>query len=297
MRILVVGITGMLGYSLFKDLSSCDNFQVYGTARSVQEKENFFISFNKTNIFENIDVHNIVDLEIVIKQLRLDIVINCIGLIKQNEKDNHSIESIYLNALFPHKLADICNKYSAKLIHFSTDCVFSGREGGYLEGHLPDSDNIYGRSKCLGEVLDNHLTLRTSIIGHELSSCVSLVDWFLAQNSKVLGYSNAIFSGLPTCFVSKVLIDYILPNNKLKGLYHLSVDPINKLELLRMIRNKYDHTIEIEEFDDFVTDRSLNSGMLTQDTGYIYPNWLELIDYMHNDFVVHYKPNKNYNLN
>ncbi|MEZ9349955.1 dTDP-4-dehydrorhamnose reductase family protein [Vibrio splendidus] len=291
MKILIVGSTGMLGYSLFNSLSSYSEHDVYGTVRSIEGKERFFNKF-QSNIIPNIDITNIEELDLIIGKIKPNVVINCIGLIKQHEKENSTIESIYINALFPHQLASLCDKNAVKLIHFSTDCVFSGNKGGYCENDTPDAPSMYGRTKLIGEIDDDkHLTLRTSIIGHELSSTVSLIDWFLNQENSTNGFTKAIFSGIPTCHIAKVLNDYVLPNYNLTGLFHLSVEPINKYDLLKKVSFQYGKEIEINESDTFVTNKSLDSTLFMKITGYRPPSWDSLVKEMHVDYMKTYQVN------
>ncbi|EJL7016531.1 SDR family oxidoreductase, partial [Vibrio cholerae] len=206
MKILIVGTTGMLGYSLFTNLSEHDGYEVFGTVRNILGKEKFFEEYLDNLIFD-IDVNDFSRLKFAIETIKPDVVINCIGLIKQHDISKQHINAIEINSLLPHKIAQVCDGISAKLIHFSTDCVFSGKTGKYIESDIPDATDIYGKSKCLGEVnYGKHLTLRTSIIGHELNTSVSLIDWFLTQNNKVNGFSKAVFSGLPTCYIANILI-------------------------------------------------------------------------------------------
>ncbi|MGS4880497.1 dTDP-4-dehydrorhamnose reductase family protein [Photobacterium damselae] len=288
MRILVVGATGMLGYSIFSNLSESENLDVYGTVRNIDGLDKFFLSNNK--LISNIDVNNFKSLERAVTAIKPDVVINCIGLIKQHDVSKQHIESININALLPHKIAQLCDTFEARLIHFSTDCVFDGKTGNYIESDLPTATDLYGKSKCLGEVdYGKHVTLRTSIIGHELKSSVSLIDWFLSQESStVQGFSKAIFSGLPTAYIAKVLKDYVLPNSSLSGLYQLSVDPIDKYTLISTVAAVYKKQIKIEKFEGFVIDRSLNSAKFREATGFIPPSWDELVEFMHTDYIKRY---------
>ena len=289
MKVLIVGATGMLGYSLFKNLSDADQLDVYGTVRNIKGKEKYYTGCEE-RLFTNVDVNNLGSIEAVIESLEPEIVINCIGLIKQHDISKQHIHAIEINALLPHQIANLCDKYSAKLIHFSTDCVFSGNEGFYTEESTADATDLYGKSKCLGEIdYAPHLTLRTSIIGHELNSSVSLIDWFLSQTGGVKGFSKAIFSGLPTCYVAKLLAENILKSPELTGLYHLSVAPIDKYTLLKQVAETYSKQVEINEFTGFVIDRSLNSQKLIQKLGLVLPSWPEVIDYMHKDYVHRYQ--------
>jgi len=286
MRVLVVGATGMLGYSLFKNLNDAAHLEVYGTVRSINGKEKFFSDCDR-QIFKGIG--DLGAMEAVLKNLKPTIVINCIGLIKQLRISKQHIDAITVNSLLPHQLAQLCENYSSKLIHFSTDCVFDGKKGGYIESDVPNALDIYGRSKCLGEVdYAPHLTLRTSIIGHELVSSVSLIDWFLAQEGSVKGFSKAIFSGLPTCVIARLLVDKILPNEKLSGLYHLSVDSIDKLSLLNIVSEVYAKEIQITESNDLEINRSLNSDRLRKVLDLEIPSWEELVLEMKSDYLDKY---------
>ena len=289
MKILVIGATGMLGYSLFSNLSENKSFDVYGTVRTIKGKEHFYKK-SEEKLFLNVDIENIDSIAKVIEDLKPDYVLNCIGLIKQYDSAKIPVAAIKVNSLLPHLLASICSDNYAKLIHFSTDCVFSGVKGNYAESDTPDATDIYGRSKLLGEVdYKPHLTLRTSIIGHELNSNVSLIDWFLSQGKETKGFSKAIFSGLPTCYVAKVLVENIFTNPNLTGLYQLSVDPLDKYTLLRKVAKVYSKEITIDESDELEIDRSLDSSQLQTASNYSPLNWDELINLMHSDYLKYYK--------
>lgn len=289
MKVLVIGATGMLGYSIFENLHEYSNLEVYGTVRSIKGKENFFKK-SQGSLIQGIDVTNISDVEGVISEVKPDTVINCIGLIKQHSISKQHVDAVAINSLLPHQLAQVCSENDSKLIHFSTDCVFDGKEGNYSEGDLPTARDLYGKSKCLGEVeYAPHLTLRTSIIGHELASNVSLVDWFLSQEGKVKGFSKAIFSGLPTCVIAKLLAEKILPNTQLSGLYQLSVDPVDKYTLLKLVSDVYGKKIDIEESKELMIDRTLDSTKLRAEINFKAPTWPELINHMHSDYVKRYK--------
>ncbi|ELI5739451.1 SDR family oxidoreductase [Vibrio fluvialis] len=287
MKIIVIGATGMLGYSIFSNLSESPDLEVFGTVRSLEGLDKYFPTFDK--LINNVDVRDFKTLENALDRVTPNVVINCIGLIKQHEVSKQHVEAIEINALLPHKIAQLCDSIGAKLIHFSTDCVFDGKVGNYLENDLPTATDLYGRSKCLGEVdYGNHVTLRTSIIGHELRSSVSLVDWFLSQSGPVKGFSKAVFSGLPTAYIAKVLEEYVLPNKSLSGLYQLSVEPIDKYSLISMISKIYGKEISIEKFDDFIIDRSLSSDKFRRATGFTPPSWDYLVKFMFDDFKRRY---------
>lgn len=280
MRILVLGASGMLGNAMFRVISLGGYHEVYGSARAASVKK-FFNSELSEKIITGIDVENTDSLVQLFSKVCPEIVINCIGLVKQLEESNDPISTLYINSLLPHRLAQLCKLINARLVHISTDCVFSGRSGNYQETDEPDALDLYGRSKLLGEVYLPHVvTLRTSIIGHELNSSHGLIEWFLAQHGSVKGYSRAIFSGMPTYELAKVIIEKILPNKELNGLYHIAAHPISKYELLKIVNKQYDKRLKIEPDEDIKFDRSLNANYFCETTGYVAPPWPQLIAQM-----------------
>ncbi len=282
MKILVLGITGMLGSAIFRQLSRSGQYQVFGTMRNTTGKRHF-LEFVDARLITNLDVLDPDALISAFECVRPDVVINCVGLIKQHTEVNDPLLTLPINAMLPHRLARLCGASGARLIHFGTDCVFAGNKGMYVEGDLSDAQDLYGKSKFIGEVSDaSHvITLRTSIIGHELDSNLALIDWFLAQTEAVKGYSKAIFSGLTTYEMARVVDDFVIPTETLSGVYHVSVTPINKLELFRLVAKIYQHDIDIIPDEAVCVDRSLDSSRFCQATGYIPPNWPDLIEEMY----------------
>ncbi len=278
-EVLILGISGMLGHTLFQYFLQNSAFTTNGTLRSNQpipSKNDLIESF----IHPNIDANSLDKIENLITTFKPDIVINCIGIIKQLSAAKDPIPSITINALFPHQLAQLCQKYNAKLIHISTDCVFSGLKGNYTEQDNPDPVDLYGRTKLLGEVTDNNcLTLRTSIIGREINSQNSLVEWFLSQKGKtVKGYDRAIYTGFTTLALAQIIENIILNHPDLTGLWHASSDPITKYQLLNIINQAFNLGITIEKDETFICDRSLNSQKFRSLTGYSPPTWEEMIN-------------------
>ncbi|MCC5629685.1 SDR family oxidoreductase [Nostoc sphaeroides CHAB 2801] len=282
MKVLVIGVTGMLGNAVFRTfLNSGTGYDVVGTARS-ESAYRFFDATTTENIITGVDVENHDLLVKVFAKVRPQIVINCVGLVKQLAEANDPLLAVPLNTLLPHRLAALCSVVGARLIHISTDCVFSGEKGNYLETDFPDGKDLYGRSKLLGEVNYTHtITLRTSIIGHELSGSRSLIGWFISQKNQVKGFTRAIFSGLPTVELARVIHDFVLPRPNLHGLYHVAAKPIDKYQLLKFVAEVYDKKIEIVPDDSFVIDRSLNAQKFYEATGYVAPQWEDLITRMY----------------
>lgn len=282
MNILVLGVTGTLGYTLWHTFKEDPSYTVWGTLRHVSGLR-YMPSHEHTQLLSNIDVLDQDKLIQVFEQTKPDVVINCIGIIKQREEAKDPLAVLPINSLLPHRLAQLCALTHSRLIHISTDCVFSGHKGNYIETDPSDAEDLYGQSKFIGEVsLSPHaVTLRTSIIGHELNSCYSLVDWFLSQKGQVKGYKKAIFSGLPTIEHARIIKDFVIPNKNLSGLYHVAAKPINKYDLLKLIAEIYGKQIHIEPDEQLIIDRSLNAHCFQEQTGYIPPDWPSLIEKMH----------------
>ena len=273
----------MLGHKLVQALSG--SFDVSATLRGDFEKYEKFRLFDKGKVFERIDAENEQQLRSVIKNNKPDVVINAIGIIKQIPAAKNVIETLTINSILPHKLSELTNEYNFRLITISTDCVFRGEKGNYYETDISDATDLYGKSKNLGEVIaGNCLTLRTSIIGRELTGNHSLVEWFLSnRGKKVKGFVNAIYTGFPTIVFAEIIAAVISDYPKLQGLYHISSDPINKYELLKLINEKFKSGIKIEPETEFVIDRSLNSSKFRSTTGYAPPDWEKMIEMMAND--------------
>jgi len=281
MKILVLGVTGMLGSEVFRTLLTYKGFETVGTMRSSAGMR-FFSDSEKQHLVAGIDVLNPNCLTDLFDETNPDLVVNCIGLIKQLADSRDPLTVLPLNSLLPHRLANHCEKSGSRLIHISTDCVFSGQRGKYQEADTSDADDLYGKSKFIGEVNDRShaITLRTSIIGHGLESNDSLIDWFLAQSGSVAGFSRAIFSGLPTTELARVIAEYVIPRSELSGLFHVAAKPIDKCALLQLVAAQYRKNINIVPEDKFAIDRSLDSSRFESVTGYNPPPWLELVRQM-----------------
>ncbi|QEY62231.1 SDR family oxidoreductase [Metapseudomonas lalkuanensis] len=281
MKILILGVTGMLGSAMFNVLSGSGRHEVYGTLRSTAGKR-YFDANCHARLIDGVDVLEHESLVRVLAVVRPDVVVNCVGLIKQLADAKDPLSALPINAMLPHRLANLCALIRARLVHISTDCVFSGRIGNYLESDVSDAQDLYGKSKYIGEIHDRPevITLRTSIIGHELNSNYSLVDWFLSQYGEVKGFRKAVFSGLPTVVLADLIEKYVLPNPGLNGLYHVSADAIDKYSLLNIISEVYGKEITIVPDDTLKIDRSLDSSRFRVATGFKPPAWRELVTIM-----------------
>jgi dTDP-4-dehydrorhamnose reductase len=277
MKILVFGATGMLGHKIVGELQK--KFEVWATYRNGFNKYESLSFFDRDKSLSNVDAESLESIENAVNTVQPDILINAVGIIKQMPSSKNLIKTLNVNSIFPHRLAELARRGNSRLITISTDCVFDGKKGGYTEEDVSNAEDLYGKSKNLGEVIaDNCLTLRTSIIGRELETEHSLVEWFLAQNGKkVRGFVNAIYSGFPTIVLSEIISDLIKNHPSLSGLYHVSSEPINKYDLLCLIRDEFGLDVEIERFEDFRIDRSLNSEKFRQATGFEPQSWKEMI--------------------
>jgi len=282
-RIIVLGGSGMLGHKAFQVLSEdFDTFAAFQTFSDALRRTGIY---DERKILDGIDIVDFAAVKRGIETINPAVILNCIGVIKQRAKARNPRVAIYSNALFPHLLAEHCADREIRLIHISTDCVFSGRVGGYIETDTPDADDLYGRTKHLGEVDDgNALTLRTSIVGHELFSHFSLIDWFLSQEGKMVrGYTNAIYTGFPTVVLCRELARVISEYPHVKGLYHFSSDPITKYELLCHVRDVYGVNVDIVPDDEVRCNRSLNSDKYRRELKFSPVGWREMIEMMHAD--------------
>ncbi len=277
LRVLVLGASGMLGNAMLRRFAEDPRFAVAGTVRSPGIAAAFPAAV-RPMLLPWDDIGHADNLEALFDHVRPQLVVNCIGLVKQIPGGSSVLSALPLNSMLPHRLARLCGLVGARLIHVSTDCVFSGDKGSYVESDRPDARDVYGLSKFMGEVDYPHaITLRTSIIGTELIGARSLVGWFLAQQGQVRGFRGAIFSGLPTCELARVIRDFVVPRPDLHGLYHVSAAAIDKDTLLRLVADRYGHTIEIVPDDTLVIDRSLDSTRFREATGYCPPEWPALV--------------------
>lgn len=272
----------MLGHTLVRyfERRAGPDWQVFGSVRRSNAKLNA-LGLNE-RLISGVDMENADHLLSLFARVKPQVVINAVGIVKQLAAADEPLVALPINALLPHRLAQLCATVGARLVHISTDCVFSGTKGDYSEDDVCDAQDLYGRSKLLGEVVGvaHAITLRTSIIGHELDSQHGLLEWFLAQQGSVRGYKRALFSGLPTGELARVIHHHVLPQPQLCGLYHVSADAIDKYALLQLFGQAYEHPVTVVEDSRVVIDRSLNSARFRAATGYQAAGWPQLVAQM-----------------
>lgn len=284
MKALILGGSGMLGHQLFRVMQRRLDAWVSIRTAAIPEALRRFLAAKKT--LGNVHADNFDSVVAAMARLRPDVVVNCIGIVKQQDQARDPITSLTINSLFPHRLAQLCQAAGCRLIHISTDCVFSGRLGNYEETDNADAEDLYGRSKLMGEVQGpGCLTLRTSMIGHEVATRHGLLEWFLAQDGKrVKGFRRAVFSGLTTLALSERIVDIVERHPSLDGVWHLASEPIAKYDLLQHIQQVYGTAADIEPDAEFVCDRSLNGSRFRDATQWRAPSWPTMIQEMWNDY-------------
>lgn len=277
MKILILGLNGMLGHQMAASLGA--RHVVAGTLRQHVAAFPALSNAPAVTVYEGVDVRDFGTVATAIDGFSPDAVVNAVGIVKQRPESKLAIECLEVNALLPHRLVDHCKGRSIRIIHVSTDCVFSGRHGSYKDDAFADADDLYGRSKYLGEISGSGIvTVRTSLIGLELTRKKNLVEWFLAQHGEVRGFHGAIFSGLTTIEMARVVERLLLVEPAPSGIYNVSSDPIDKYSLLCGLKERLGMNIKIHPGDEFRCDRSLDSTRFRKMFGYSPPNWSEMLD-------------------
>ena len=271
MKILILGVNGMLGHKFLYHLAQNDQFEVIGTIR--RKKYNFPSVFKDLNfnLITQLDCKDLKNIKQLVSEA--DVVLNSIAMIKQKTSVSPE-EFLEVNGIFPHKLAQICWFSETRLIHISTDCVFSGKRGWYSEEDVPDPIDVYGVSKAVGEIrYGKNLTLRTSIIGTELETSYGLLEWFRqTEDESVSGFKKALWSGFTTDWLAELITRVILELPNLRGLYNIGTKkPIDKYSLLHLINDRFNLNKKISEDTSFVIDRSLNSELFFKITKFPRP--------------------------
>ena len=273
----------MLGHKLVQVLTR--DAEVWTTFRGNLGVAQKFGLFDERRSIEGINIENVDAIRKAVLESAPDVVINAVGIVKQLPSSKDTIRALTVNSIFPHRLNELASEFGFRLICISTDCVFDGEKGNYLETDTPNARDLYGISKNLGEVLsDRCITVRTSIIGRELQTSHSLVEWFLSNEGKAIkGYANAIYSGFPTIVLAGIIRSLIFEHAELTGLFHVSSDAINKFELLKLLKDAYRANILIEPDEEFRIDRSLNSNRFRDLTGFAPESWGQMVAQMAED--------------
>jgi len=277
LRLLILGGSGMLGHQLWRGLHA--QHDTWVTLRRPVADFAAHNLFDEAKAIQFDDITDDTALERALGQAKPEAVINCVGLIKQRDEGSDEALTLRVNAEFPHRLAKRCGEAGARLIHFSTDCIFAGTKGNYTESDPSDAADLYGQSKHQGEVADAHsVTLRTSVIGHELGTNLALLDWFLSQRGQAIsGFTKAIYSGFTTLEMARIVDRILTQHPALSGVWHVASESISKFALLQLCREKLGWEGVIEPNDEFVCDRSLNADRFNQATGYTPPSWEAMI--------------------
>jgi dTDP-4-dehydrorhamnose reductase len=284
MRVLILGAGGMLGHKLLERLSTA-GCEVIGTLRGSGEPYKSTRALAGGRLRLGVSAEDIESVARALDETRAQAVINCIGVVKQREAAKDPASAIAVNALFPHLLAGLCRERGARLLHFSTDCVFSGRRGPYRESDPSDAEDLYGRTKFLGEVsAPGCLTLRSSIIGREIAGRAGLLEWFIAQRGQqVRGFAGALYSGLTTLAMADLVLDLLIRFTDIEGVWQVSGEPVSKFELLHIVNDVYDTRVSIQRDDAFLCDRRLDSSRFRARTGFRPSSWRSMIEAMHRD--------------
>jgi dTDP-4-dehydrorhamnose reductase len=275
-RVLVLGASGMLGHEAVRVLAP--DFEVWGACRNPAQLPDLGVP--PYRMLGGLDAASEASADALVDTVRPDVIINAAGIVKQRRAAKDARASITVNSLWPHVVADAAGRYRARLVHISTDCVFSGAHGMYKESDVPDDPELYGRSKLLGEVVDRDdaVTLRTSIIGWQLGQPTGLVGWFAAHRTEpIKGFRKAVFSGLTTRRLTEVIRDVVIPDGSLAGLWHVSADPIDKYGLLSQLAGHLGWAVDLTPVDEPLIDRSLDSTRFRERTGWRPPSWAEML--------------------
>lgn len=278
-----MGVTGMLGHKVARELSRSAALQVYGTVRHIDAED--AQRMPHVQLVSGVSASEMDSVIRVFARVDPDVVVNCIGIVKQHHLAKDALASLEVNALFPHRLAQLCRATDSRIIHISTDCVFSGAQGGYREDDPADARDLYGRTKLLGEITEAPgLTLRTSIIGRSLRGNLGLIDWFVDQEGGVVaGYQRAVFSGYSTLELAHLIETIIADFPALSGLYHVASEPIDKFSLLSLVKQALRLDVDIEPQQSVVLDRSLDGTRFREATGIVPPSWPDMVEAMCRD--------------
>lgn len=273
-RILLLGGAGTLGHKLWQYLSTRfpDTVVTIRKPRQVYARSGLFFG---SRVVDSLDLREFGHLDRLLNNVRPSVIVNCAGVTLRSKEALDKNSAISINALLPHRLAEWCSRTGARLIHFSTVCVYDGKKGGYSEEDAPDARDLYGMTKMLGDVSAPFaLTLRSSFIGREIFGGTELLEWFLAQKGKnIKGFRKALFTGLTTNKLAELVGELIEKHPQLNGLYHVSSETVSKYELLCLMKEAYGIDVEITPEDGFEMKRNLKGERFEKAAGFVCPPW------------------------
>jgi dTDP-4-dehydrorhamnose reductase len=281
-RVLVIGATGMLGHKVWQLFR--ERFDAWAAVRDASVHAATGL-FDGERVLSGVAVDRFETVAAAVGRVRPQVIVNCVGIVKQVKAAADPVPSITINSLYPHLALALAREHGARMIHISTDCVFAGTRGHYAESDVPDATDLYGRTKLLGEISGpGALTLRTSMIGRELAATTGLAEWFLSQRGgRAKGFRRAVFSGLTTAALARVLAEVIESHQALTGVYHVASAPINKYDLLIRLNDAFGAGVQVDADDALAIDRSLDGTRFAAATGIAVPGWDRMIDEMASD--------------
>jgi len=279
LKILILGAGGMLGHKLYQTLSKTYD-DVIPVFRKNKEHYHKFNLYKPEKMIGNTDVTDQSKLLAVLNSVKPDIICNCIGKTtrKINSEDSQSV--IYLNSFLPHFISKWSSENNSYFIHFSTDCVFSGKNGPYKPNDFRDSRDLYGLSKILGETNSKYgLTIRTSIVGREIENQTEFFEWiFSSKNKSVSGYKNVFYSGVTTNYLSEVVAQLITKDSKSHGLLQVASPPISKLNLIKKVNSLFGLGMKINTDASKVSNKILSPVKFTITSGIKTQTWDEMLN-------------------
>ena len=276
--VLILGASGMLGHMLVRVFSP--HHRVIGTTSSqYKAKSPLAKLLDRDSWIGGIDVRSLNRVDELVREIQPNVVINCVGLIKQKMESSNITDAIIINSLFPHHLASLCESQKCRLIHFSTDCVFDGAPGIKKVSDTPNATDLYGTTKRLGEVdYGDSITIRSSIVGAQIVGNESLFQWAISQKGKsIKGFTGALYSGLTTMTMSKVILEIVDNFPQLSGIQQIASEAITKHDLLRKLNAALGLNLDICADNTIIYDRTLDGSEFVEQTGVRIPTWDEMI--------------------
>ena len=289
MKILILGGNGMIGHKMYQTISKIHK-DTWVTLRKSLTSYSYSEIYNPAKVIDNIDLINFQTISNQLNKINPDIVVNACGITIRRGIETLKSNSIILNSALPHFLNEWVTSNNKRLIHFSTDCVFTGAKGDYLDNDNKDACDLYGSTKSMGEVIDSKyaITLRGSMIGSELENKTELFEWFLKQkNKKIKGFNKVIYSGVTTTKMAEIVLKLIDQFPNLSGVYNISSKPISKFELLKLWNKLFDIDANIEIDNSYTSNKNLISDNFYRTISMEQPDWVELSSQLNIDNLLH----------